>query len=58
MKTIKLQQVEHNIKIGKDSLIEYDAILNMFNQKGIEGDKYISCDVARFGADKTVIMLS
>jgi len=41
----------------KDSLIEYDAILNMFSQKGVAGDKYISCDVARFGADKTVIML-
>jgi len=41
----------------KDSLIEYDAILNMFSQKGIAGEKYISCDVARFGADKTVIML-
>ena len=40
----------------KDSLIDYDAILNMFNQKGISGDKYISCDVARFGSDKTVIM--
>ena len=40
----------------KDSLIDYDAIINMFTQKGIEGQKYISCDVARFGADKTVIM--
>ena len=40
-----------------DSLIDYDAILNLFNQKGIDGDKYISCDVARFGNDKTVIML-
>jgi phage terminase large subunit len=40
-----------------DSLIDYDAILNLFNQKGIEGDKYISCDVARFGNDKTVIIL-
>ncbi len=40
----------------KDSLIEYDAILNLFSQKGIEGQKYISCDVARFGSDKTVIM--
>ena len=29
----------------------------MFSQKGIEGDKYISCDVARFGADRTVIMV-
>ena len=43
--------------VTNDSLIEYDAILNLFNQKGIEGDKYITCDVARFGADKTVIML-
>ena len=41
---------------SKDNLIEYDAIINMFTQKGIEGQKYISCDVARFGADKTVIM--
>ena len=41
----------------KDSLIEYDAILSLFNQQGIDGDKYITCDVARFGADKTVIML-
>ena len=40
----------------KDNLIEYDAILNMFEQKGVEGEKYISCDVARFGSDKTVIM--
>ena len=43
--------------VTNDSLIQYDAILNLFNQKGIEGDKYITCDVARFGADKTVIML-
>jgi phage terminase large subunit len=40
-----------------DSLIDYDAILNLFTQKGIDGDKYISCDVARFGSDRTVIML-
>ena len=43
--------------VTNDSLIEYDAILSLFNQKGIDGDKYITCDVARFGADKTVIML-
>ena len=28
----------------------------MFEQKGVEGEKFISCDVARFGSDKTVIM--
>jgi PBSX family phage terminase large subunit len=40
----------------KDSLIEYDAILNLFSQTGVNGSKYISCDVARFGSDKTIIM--
>ena len=43
--------------VSNDNLIEYDAILSLFNQQGVEGDKYITCDVARFGADKTVIML-
>ena len=42
--------------VSNDNLIEYDAILSLFNQQGVEGDKYITCDVARFGADKTVIM--
>ena len=40
-----------------DSLINYDAILNLFNQKGKEGEKYISCDIARFGSDKTIIVV-
>ena len=40
----------------KDSLIDYNSIINMFTQKGKEGDKYISCDVARFGDDRTVIV--
>jgi phage terminase large subunit len=40
-----------------DSLIDYNSIMGMFSQKGITGEKYISCDVARFGSDKTVIML-
>ena len=40
-----------------DSLIDYDAIVSLFNNKGIEGAKYISCDVARFGSDKSVVML-
>ena len=41
---------------SKDNLIQYDSIISMFSQNGVEGDKYISCDVARFGSDKTVIM--
>ena len=40
-----------------DNLIEYNSILNVFSQKGLEGDKYITCDVARFGNDKSVVML-
>lgn len=39
------------------NLINYDAILNLFTQKGKEGENYITCDVARFGSDKTVIMV-
>ena len=39
-----------------DALIEYDAILNIFEQQGMQGEKYISCYVARFGSDKTIIM--
>jgi len=42
---------------SKDSLIDYNAIISLFSQKGIEGQKYISCDVARFGSDRTVIVL-
>ena len=41
---------------GEDNLCNYDSILNLFEQKGIEGDKYITCDVARFGTDKTIIL--
>ena len=29
----------------------------MFEQKGVNGEKYITCDVARFGSDRTVIMV-
>tara|TARA_B110000495_G_scaffold33223_1_gene25978 strand:- start:12739 stop:14049 length:1311 start_codon:yes stop_codon:yes gene_type:complete len=40
-----------------DSLINYDSIINLFGSQGMDGRKYITCDVARFGADKTVIMV-
>jgi len=39
-------------------LFEYDDILDLFTNKPEKGEKkYISCDVARLGADKTVICL-
>ena len=41
---------------NEDNLINYNSIISLFEQKGIEGAKYITCDVARFGHDKTVIM--
>jgi len=41
-----------------NSLIEYDAINDIYtNTYVVEGKKYITADVARFGADKSVIML-
>ena len=41
---------------NQDNLINYNSIINLFTQTGVEGEKYITCDVARFGNDKTVIM--
>jgi phage terminase large subunit len=45
--------------IDDDALLfEYDNIMNMFTNTFVEqGQKYITCDVARLGADKTVIIL-
>ena len=40
-----------------DVLINYDSIIKMFNNKIESGDRYITCDVARFGKDKSVVML-
>jgi len=42
---------------SKDSLIDYNAIVSLFENTGTTGSKYITCDVARFGSDRTVIML-
>jgi phage terminase large subunit len=38
-----------------DSLIDYDAIVNLFSNVVPTGDKYITADIARYGKDKTVI---
>lgn len=39
------------------TLIEYEKILDCFTNDfdSLDGDKYITCDVARFGSDRTVI---
>lgn len=46
---------------SEDSLIEYDAINDAFggavNGKVLAGKNFITCDVARFGSDSTVIIL-
>jgi len=40
------------------SLIAFDAISDLFTNTFVaDGQKYISCDVARFGSDKTVIVI-
>lgn len=39
------------------AMIEYDAIMDLLTNSVDPGDKYISCDVARFGQDSTVIYL-
>lgn len=39
-------------------LIEYDSILNIFtNTFALEGKMFITCDVARYGSDSTVILV-
>lgn len=41
-----------------DALIDYDAILDLFNNKQItDGEMYISSDIARFGKDATTIFV-
>ena len=40
-----------------DNLILYDKIVDLFSNQGQLGERYITCDVARYGQDKTVIML-
>jgi len=40
-----------------DNLIQYDSIVDLFSNQAELGEKFITCDVARFGQDKTVIML-
>lgn len=41
------------------SLIDYEKILDCFTNdfEGLNGEKFITCDVARFGSDSTIIAL-
>lgn len=56
---IKIERLLHGNFEYDDSphrLFNYDSIVDMFTQEGQREDiKYISCDVARKGKDKTVI---
>lgn len=40
-----------------NTLIEYDAIIDIFTNTVDDGDKYISADIARYGQDSTVVYL-
>ncbi|MFW6311653.1 MAG: terminase large subunit domain-containing protein [Nanoarchaeota archaeon] len=58
-KTNRERLLEGNWEYDDDPsiLIEYDAILDMFNSDYKNtGEFYISCDVARFGKDRAIIM--
>lgn len=35
----------------------YDAIIDIFSNTGVRGQKYITCDAARFGSDKAIILV-
>jgi len=49
---------EWNYLDDPTKLIEYDKILDLWSNDHIEsGKKYISCDVARYGGDKTLAMV-
>lgn len=39
------------------TLVRYDTIMDLFTNTVDMGDKYITADVARFGSDKTVIIV-
>ena len=39
------------------TMIEYDAILDLFSNPTCEGKRFLSVDVARYGRDRSVIML-
>lgn len=39
------------------TLVRYDSIMDLFTNTVDMGDKYITADVARFGSDKTVIIV-
>lgn len=42
----------------ENALMDYDSIVDLFTNEHVEsGEKYITADVARFGGDKTVIIL-
>ena len=59
-KVTRMRLLEGNFEYDDDPsvLMKYDSIVDLFTNTITKGpDKYISVDVARFGEDKTVIML-
>lgn len=39
------------------TLVPYDAIIDMFTNTVIAGEKYLTADIARFGQDRTVLIV-
>ena len=42
---------------SKNNLINYDKIVEIYSNELPEGKQYISADIARYGKDKTIVML-
>jgi hypothetical protein len=58
VKLARLKNGEWEYDDNPYALFEYDQIMSMFVSKDhSENKKYISCDVARFGGDKAIIIL-
>lgn len=52
--------IEGNFEYDDDpaALMPFDAITNIFTNRHVEsGERYITADIARFGADSTIIMV-
>lgn len=64
LEQIQDKQTKERLKFGNweyesdsNALMAYDNIVDIFTNTVKEGEKYLICDVARFGRDRTVISL-
>jgi hypothetical protein len=53
----RLRDGDWDFDESPDKIFEYDDILRCFRNDDLKGEKYLTCDVARMGKDRTVICL-